>query len=102
MQNWIQEIIPQIKDKNGNITARQDVVIANLKEADLYWRPGQRNMAGDMFESIASYKYAASFMADLKARIYREFRRDVAARLTSKEMVVDADLQSTPAPRPRM
>lgn len=87
MQNWIQQITPLIKDSKGDLTTRQNKVIALLEEADRYWVKGNRNMAGEMFSSFSDFLYAAPFMGALKVEIEKRFSQDKYERLVNANPV---------------
>ena len=65
MVNWMQHIIPQIKDKQGDLMARMEACLLYFKEALATRTFDDRNLAGLMFRSLNEYKYAKPFMAEL-------------------------------------
>lgn len=81
MVNWIQKIIPQIKATKDPMDARLAACLVQLKEADSHFRPGARNMAGEIFRSIFEFKYAKPFMLELAKYLVANLPADQAERM---------------------
>ena len=98
MQNWIQQIIPQIKDQQGNLTDRMDACLPIFLEA--HDCSSVRNLAGEMFRSINQYKYAKPFMASLAAHMRANLNQKVSERILALTPELEIhDLPKKSAPR---
>lgn len=90
MVNWIQKIIPQVKATKSAMDERLRLSLEQLLEADSHFRPGRRNMAGEVFASIYEFKYAAPFMKILAQYVVDQTPADQALRIL--ELTPEKDL----------